>query len=163
MSEVVKTFEDLDAWKTGREVRRFAAKIAKSLPREEMYELSSQMRRSARSVTANIAEGYGRFHYRENVQYCRQARGSLYETLDHFIAADDEGLIGNDVLLSFRELFEKAVRVLNGYIRYLDESARSAAGRSRVREESSPYEPCDPPEDGDSDEASVHFDLPINQ
>ena len=140
MGDPVKTFEDLDAWKVCREVRLFAVNMARSLPKEETYVLSSQVRRSARSTTANIAEGYGRFHYRENVQYCRQARGSLYETLDHFIAADDEGLICNDVLPSFRELFEKAVRVLNGYIRYLVQAAQSTSGSARVRESSSSYE-----------------------
>ena len=49
----------------------------KILPEEEKYNLSSQMRRAAVSITANIAEGYGRYHYQENIQFCRQSRGVL--------------------------------------------------------------------------------------
>jgi len=51
------------------------------------------MRRASRSVNHNIAEGYGRFPFQENIQFCRIARGSLFETLDHGIIALDEGYI----------------------------------------------------------------------
>ena len=49
-----------------------------------------QLIRATRSITANIAEGHGRYHFQENIQFCRQARGSLTETLDHLICAQDE-------------------------------------------------------------------------
>lgn len=126
MSDAVKTFEDLDAWQKCREMRKFASRIAKGLHADERYRLTDQILRSSRSSTANIAEGYGRFHYQENLQFCRQARGSLYESLDHFITAHDDELISEQELASFRQLFAEAVQVLNGYINYLDRSAKDA-------------------------------------
>jgi four helix bundle protein len=75
----VNSFEDLNCWKMGRELRNEVKDLIKTFPDFEKYELVSQMRRSSRSVTHNISEGYGRFHYKENIQFCRTSRGSLYE------------------------------------------------------------------------------------
>ncbi len=116
----LRTFEDLECWKACRDLRRFAAMIAKKLPKEEDYRLKDQILRAARSSTANIAEGYGRFHYQENIQYCRNARGSVYEVLDHFITGNDEELLTAEILKECRLKVEKSVSLLNGYIRYLE-------------------------------------------
>lgn len=70
-------------------------------------------------MTANIAEGYGRFHFQENIQFCRQARGSLYETHDHLITACDEGYMTKEVLSEFEVKIDEVLKVLNGYINYL--------------------------------------------
>jgi four helix bundle protein len=75
-------------------------------------------------VTANIAEGFGRHHNQENLQYCRQARGSLTETLEHLITAKDEKLISDDQFDSGREQLELCWRLLNGYIAYLQKAAK---------------------------------------
>ncbi len=115
----LKTFEDLECWKACRDLRKFAAMITRKLPREEDYRLKDQILRAARSTTANIAEGYGRFHFQENIQYCRNARGSVYEVLDHFIAGNDEELIAFETLRECRIKVEKSISLLNGYIRYL--------------------------------------------
>jgi len=134
--EPIRTFEDLRCWQAGREVRLHVARFVRQLPPAERYRLGDQMLRSARSVTANIAEGYGRFHYQENAQFCRQARGSLYELLDHFICASDEGLATEDELREARSLVDTALRILNGYINYL----RDARDRSRkVKETDAEY------------------------
>ncbi len=77
------------------------------------------MKRSSRSVGNNIAEGYGRFHFQENIQFCRIARGSLFETLDHGIIAFDEGYISEDNLKNLREIHNRTLLILNGYIKYL--------------------------------------------
>ena len=69
------------------------SKISKTFPNEEKCRLTDQIIRSYRSVTANIAEGHGRFHYQDETQFVRQARGSLSETLDHQICALDEEYI----------------------------------------------------------------------
>ncbi|MFH1943724.1 MAG: four helix bundle protein [bacterium] len=93
--------------------------MAKSFSKNEQYRLVDQMIRASRSITANIAEGYGRYHYQENIQFCRQARGSLYELLDHFTVALDEKYISQEQFEEFRiEIFE-SVKILNGYIKYL--------------------------------------------
>ena len=83
------------------------------------YGLSSQIKISSWSITNNIAEGLVRFHFQENIQFCRQARGSLTETLDHIIIAYDEQIVSENVLMEFRILYESCLKLLNGYIAYL--------------------------------------------
>ena len=73
----------------------------------------------AQQIAFPGAEGYGRFHYQENIQYCRNARGSAYEVLDHFITGVDEDLIKDELLQECRLFVEESVKLLNGYIRYL--------------------------------------------
>lgn len=115
-----RTFEELDCWQAGRELRKWVSVKADTFPREEKFTLYSQLNRAARSVTANIAEGYGRFHYQENIQFCRQARGSAYEVLDHLLTAFDEKYIDQKTLIEGRGLVETAVKLVNGYIRYIE-------------------------------------------
>jgi four helix bundle protein len=113
MPGVIRTFEDLECWKAARVFRLYVVKdVVPVLPKEERYRLGDQMIRSARSITANIAEGYGRFHYLDNSKFCSMARGSCYETLDHLITAQDEGLISEQMLAAGREKFEDAKRLL---------------------------------------------------
>jgi S23 ribosomal protein. len=89
------------------------------LPTEEKFRLIDQLLRSARSTTANIAEGDGRFNYLDNAKFCRNSRGSCKEVLDHLITASDEGLIPESALVQGRQLVERAVKLLSAYIRYL--------------------------------------------
>ena len=60
---MIKGFEDLEAWKTARDFRKEISKLVKSFPEKENYKLSDQIIRSSRSITANIAEGHGRYHF----------------------------------------------------------------------------------------------------
>lgn len=115
----MKGFEELEVWKTCRILRIEVSKLVKSFPSEEKYRLVDQLLRSSRSVTANIAEGQGRFHYQENIQFCRTARGSLTETLDHLICALDEGYINQTRMYELRIIYDKCLKLLNGYILYL--------------------------------------------
>jgi four helix bundle protein len=125
----ITKFEDLECWKAAREVRLFVAKrVLPVLPKDERYRLGDQMLRAARSVTANIAEGFGRFHYLDNSKFCSNGRGSLFETLDHLITASDEGLIDASLQAEGRALVETAVRLLNGYMAYLKRTARGSEG-----------------------------------
>ena len=73
-----KSFEELECWQACREVRKFISNLVKAYPKEEKFALVDDMKRAARSTTHNIAEGFGRFHFQENIQFCRQSRGSLY-------------------------------------------------------------------------------------
>jgi len=114
-----KNFEDLELWKKGRAFRMMVAELVKEFPKEEKYRLVDQVVRSSRSITANIAEGHGRFHYQENIQYCRIARGSLSETLDHLICANDEGYISKAQLETLRTSYNQLLKLTNGYIAYL--------------------------------------------
>ena len=105
--------------------------ITEGFPAEERYRLVDQLRRAAISATANIAEGYGRFHYQENIQFCRQLGGSLYEILDHLTTSLDQAYIWED---SFQELQEQvltSIKLVNGYLRMLQ---KSKAGRALSRQ-----------------------------
>jgi four helix bundle protein len=96
-----------------------AKEVVPALPKHERYRLGDQFLRAARSTTANIAEGYGRFHYLDNAKFCSNARGSCWEVLDHLITSRDEELLSEDFLVRGRELVAVAIRLLNGYMRYL--------------------------------------------
>lgn len=122
----VRSFEDLECWQACRELRIFVSTvIVPALPREERRALADQIVRAARSTTANIAEGYGRFHYLDNAKFCSNARGSCWEVLDHLITASDERLIPPELLATGRELVNRAARLLNGYMKYLKTARRS--------------------------------------
>ena len=115
-----KTFEDLKCWQACREVRIFITNIVKSYPKEEKYSIVDNMKRAARSMTQNIAEGFGRFHYRENLQFCRISRGSLFELIDDLITSVDEGFISQEDYQLGRDKIANALALLNGYISYLN-------------------------------------------
>ena len=83
------------------------------------------MKRAARSTTHNVAEGYGRFHFQENIQFCRISRGSLYELIDQLITSLDEGHITDGEYERGRKLINGALVLLNGYIRYLNKAKTS--------------------------------------
>ena len=115
-----KSFENLEVWKHCREIKMKFENLVKSLPSEEKYRLSDQIIRSSRSTTQNIAEGYGRFHYQENIQFCRISRASLYELLDHLITCLDNGYINEKIYHPLRTETITCIKLINGYIRYLN-------------------------------------------
>jgi len=126
----LRTFETLECYKKGRDLRKAISKFCKTLPKEEEYRLKGQLIRASRSVTANIAEGYGRHHHQENLQFCRISRGSLSETLDHLNTAMDEGYLTEEQYPAFRNQVEDAWRVLNGYIVYIQRCIASGVPHS---------------------------------
>jgi four helix bundle protein len=119
-------FESLDVWKECRLFRNQISSTVKTFPIDEKYRLSDQLIRASRSVTANIAEGHGRYHFQENTQFCRQGRGSLTEILDHLICAFDENYISDIQLTEFRVQYEKCLKLLNGYIGYLQKQKNNS-------------------------------------
>jgi four helix bundle protein len=121
-------FSELDVWKEARILKLGIIKIAKHFPVEEKYSLLDQIKRSSRSVTANIAEGYGRFNYQETTQFMRQARGSLTETYDHLFTALDEGYISQEVFDKFEQQYKKVLKLINGYISFLQKSKKGNQG-----------------------------------
>src|SRR5258706_9168722 len=97
---VYNHFYDLPVYKTCREFRK-------------------NISITSRSITANIAEGFGRYHHQENIQFSRQSRGSLDETLEHMIAAYDEKYITKNILTEINRDYKECLKQLNGYIKYL--------------------------------------------
>ncbi|NLA75508.1 MAG: four helix bundle protein [Deltaproteobacteria bacterium] len=120
----INHFTDIEAWKLVKELCTELYKIARLLPPEEKYNLASQMMRSAVSCTANIAEGYGRFHYQENIQFCRISRGSMYEAQDHLITCFDNNYINKEAYEKTYNISTNAIRVIDGYIRFLKNKSK---------------------------------------
>ncbi len=116
---MIRSFEDLECWKMCRDLRLECLEILKQFPQEERFRLTDQITRAVRSTTNNIAEGYGRFHYQENIQFCRISRGSLYELIDHFIIAREANYIDEEIFVDLKNKIDNCLAILNGYINYL--------------------------------------------
>ncbi len=120
-----RDFITLDAWKRSREVKLFFyKKILPKVANEEKYNLGAQIRQASISITANIAEGYGRYHYQESIQFYRISRASLYELKDHLISCSDLDFITEKEFKSGIHLIESAKIALNGFINYIKRKAR---------------------------------------
>jgi four helix bundle protein len=87
------------------------------LPKNE-YELVDNMKRAVRSTTRNIAEGFGRHHFQETMQYTRISRGSMQETWDDLITCFEAGYIEMDVYKRVEQEITKSLALINGYIAY---------------------------------------------
>jgi four helix bundle protein len=117
MAGDIRDFKDLDVWQVARDLRTEMYKVARALPDFEKFALATQIRRAACSVTANIAEGFGRFSYQENVQFCRQARGSLFELRDHLTTCTDQNYIDVKEGERLDAVAQRVAQILNGYLR----------------------------------------------
>jgi len=118
--KVYKDFTTLDCWKLARKVKLFFyEKVILKLPKEEKFNLGSQIRSASISATSNIAEGYGRFHYRESIQFYRISRGSQFELKDHLISCLDLKFIDDILFKEGMTSLESSMKSLNGYIRFV--------------------------------------------
>jgi four helix bundle protein len=115
----MQTLDTLEVYITAKLFRKEVMSVVNTYPKEEKFLLSAQTKDSSRSVTANIAEGYGRYHYQEAIQFCRISRGSLLETYDHLSSALDEGYIIAEKFNDLKLKYEQLLKLLNGYIAYL--------------------------------------------
>lgn len=115
-----QSFETLRVWQKSHALMLDIHKrLLPHPPKEEKYGLTDQLRRSSKSVPANIAEGAGRFYYMDNVRFCYHARGSLDETLNHLIVAHDLEICSNELYRDLRNQIEEIRKMLNGYISWL--------------------------------------------
>lgn len=114
------SFEDLEVWKKAREFRQAISLVAAKFPPEEKYMLTSQIKRSSRSISANIAEGHGRYNNKDAMRFTRISRGSLKETLDHMYVAIDEKYISKEEFDSLKISYTHCLKLINGYIKYLE-------------------------------------------
>jgi four helix bundle protein len=113
----VMNFFDLDAWKKGRELTRSIYLCTRHFPREEIFGLVSQMRRSSVSIIANIAEGFGRSHIKEKVNFYNQSYGSLTELQRHIFIATDLGFLTKNEQSELSILTQNTQLLLQGLLR----------------------------------------------
>lgn len=112
-------FTSLECWKSAKELRIQISNLCKSLPSIETKRLADQMIRASRSVTNNIAEGSGRYHYKESIKFYFISRGSLHELKDHLIIALEENYISELEYKSCLTDIVNTSKILNGYIKYV--------------------------------------------
>jgi four helix bundle protein len=136
----MRGFEDMDCYKVAVRVMQEAYRVASMLPGEEKYNLCDQLRRAGVSITLNIAEGYGRYHYLDSLRFYYIARGSISEVLSAFITCDALKYTVNE-LSKQRELCHDALRALNGYIRYVREhqQGKQEYGERAIKEVPAAY------------------------
>ncbi len=139
----IQGLDTLEAWKRSKDFAlRTYKDILPLLPAEEKWNLNQQIRRSAQSVPANIAEGHGRFYYQENVRFCYIARGSLTEAYSHITLAHELGFIPSTLYKETKNQIEELVRIINGYIAYLKRSkvgAKEPGANHTIHENPAPY------------------------
>jgi four helix bundle protein len=145
----IQGLETLEAWKRARAFVLVVYKeVLPLLPADEKWHLNQQIRRSAHSVSANIAEGHGRFYYQDNVRFCYIARGSLTETYTHLLLARDLMYIPDDLFIRLKAQIDELLRIINGYIAYLKRSKRGEkepGANYSIREEIPEYLIADAP------------------
>ena len=123
------TFEDLEVYQLAREFRKTMYRVAKRLPDIEKFGLASQTRRAAVSLTNNIAEGHGRFHYLDQIKFTLQSRGSLEELIDDLNVCEDEQYVPIEEIASLKQEGWRLRQLINGYIRYLRDQKNSSSVR----------------------------------
>jgi four helix bundle protein len=133
------TSSGLQRLKVWIEARDLSIEIYRSvipaLPVEEKWGLAVQLRRAAVSVAANIAEGYGRFYYQANIQFCYNARGSLEETISHLILIKDLVYAPVEIVDPIITKADALVILLNGYIAYLRKSKQGKCEAEEIGHE----------------------------
>jgi four helix bundle protein len=135
----ISTFEDLEVYQAARKFRKAIYRVAKQLPEIEKFGLASQMRRAAVSLTNNIAEGHGRYHYLDQIKFTLHSRGSLEEFLDDLNVCEDEQYVSVDEIAPLRADGWRVRQLIDGYVRYLRQQS-TAHGGSSVREDSPAYD-----------------------
>ena len=137
------TFEDLEVYQVARTFRKTMYRLAKRLPDIEKFGLASQIRRAALSLTNNIAEGHGRYHYLDQIRFTLQSRGSLEELIDDLNACEDEQYFAEKEIASLKQEGWRVRQLIDGYIRYLRQQKTAERNASSAQETSPIYDDAD--------------------
>jgi four helix bundle protein len=118
--DAIKSYKDLDVWMMSMSLAESCYRVTKDFPRDEMYGMTSQIRRASASIPANVAEGYGRDQTGGFIQFLRIAQGSARELETHLILAGRVGLLRSDVLSGLLDECERISKMLRSMIRSLE-------------------------------------------
>ncbi len=133
------TFEDLEVYRAAREFRKTMYRVTRGLPDIEKFGLAGQIRRAAVSLTNNIAEGHGRYHFLEQIKFTLHSRGSIEELIDDLNVCDDEQYLPVEEIASLKQCGWRLRQLIDGYIRYLRQQKNSGPSSS-VRETALTYD-----------------------
>lgn len=126
---VVFNFEELEVYQAAREFKCRIYKLTSLLPEEERFRLKMQMRKAALSMTNCIAEGHGRYTYKDRIHFMRESRGSLTEQVDDINDAEDLGYAKPEHLADLKLDAARVHKLMNGYIAYLERQVPSTKPR----------------------------------
>lgn len=111
------SYKKLDAWKKAMLLIKEIYAVTKLYPKEELFALTSQTKRAAISIAANIAEGVGRNYKKDTIQFLHVARGSIYEVETLLNIAFMVEIISKEQFNLFESLIDEEIRILNGLIK----------------------------------------------
>lgn len=114
---MISTFYQLEVWQEAKGLCVEVYKVTKNFPKDELFGITTQMRRASSSVCANIAEGFGRYHFNDKIRFYYQARGSLVEVQNFLIISHELEYLGKE---KYADLFKKTneiSKMLNGLIK----------------------------------------------
>jgi len=117
MKEGIKNFYDLDTWKKAHDLVLDVYKVTDNFPKEEKYGLTAQLRRASSSITANIAEGFARYHFKDKIRFYYQARSSVAETQNFFLLSKDLEFAESEICKSLIEKGDEVRKLINGLIK----------------------------------------------
>ena len=120
MKKEIKNFYDLDAWKQAHILVVEVYRITENFPKEELYGIVSQLRRAVSSITANIAEGFARYHFKDKIRFYYQARGSAAEVQNFLLIARDLKIINDEICKKLGEKSKEVQKLINGLIRSIE-------------------------------------------
>jgi len=115
-NEKINNFYDLEAWTRAHQLALNVYKATKNFPRDELFGITNQLRRAATSVSANISEGFNRFHFNDKIRFYHMARGSVGEVQNFLILAKDLGFIEPKNLEEFMQKTNETKKLINGLI-----------------------------------------------
>lgn len=135
-------FEDLECYQLALEVMAKVHAFSETLPAKEKFDLYAQIRRSAKGVTGNIAEAYGRYHYLDSLHYYSIARGELNETLSRLVESRVLDYIAQPEFETLYKLIRQAEQALNGFMAYVRRQKAGAQeyGDKKLREDGAAYD-----------------------
>ena len=120
-------FTEMPVWKDANEVVKLVYSVCSTLPRSEDYALSSQLKRAALSITANIAEAFGRNHSKDKINFYIYARGSAFEVRNHLIIGMNLSLLKESDVQSIDKSCKDIIFSLNKIIKGLSSTSTSAS------------------------------------
>ncbi|PSR54909.1 four helix bundle protein [Adhaeribacter arboris] len=114
----MKSYTELEVWQKSRKLAGLIYRLTATFPKEEIFALTSQLRRSAVSIPSNIAEGCGRSSAKDSIQFFYIARGSLYELETQLFISFDLNYVDENTLNESLALVTECKKLLHGFIKY---------------------------------------------
>ncbi|MCX6761844.1 MAG: four helix bundle protein [Candidatus Moranbacteria bacterium] len=117
--------ENLKIYNLAERIEIFLHKLTKKYPVDEKYRMVDQIRRASNAITSNIAEGYGRYAYKEKIRYMHIARGEAYELKQLMIRSQKKEYIKKESLAFIEEKMVELLKGMNGYVKFLRSKAET--------------------------------------